>query len=450
MSPLPTRTGLARGLAVAIPGVGAMVMLAVLSLGWVRTRSAADLILRGEASLLVERVARAVRDTPGQATDGALQAVLEGEARAGLVFVAALDRDGEVVARSGAAPAGMDEATRLRPGDFLRDGSRAWFRSQRIGGGPSRPRDDERPPWDGDRPRRDPDRPPRDGDRPSRPDRPPPRQGERQPDVSLLVLFEPHLVGQIDRAGRATLVAGVLGALGLLLLGAIANRLLRRNEEALSRLERERRLASLGTMSAVVAHELRNPLAALKGHAQLLVEALEAQPREKAQAQRVVDAAWRLERLSGSLLELARTGSLSREDASPASLVAAAVAPLDASRVRVDASRAPERWSLDPLRFQQVVTNLVENGLQADDRGPVEVRVARESGRLVVEVRDRGPGVPAADRERIFEPFVTMRARGVGLGLAVARQLVALHGGSLVALDAPGGGALFRMEIPSS
>jgi two-component system sensor histidine kinase HydH len=241
----------------------------------------------------------------------------------------------------------------------------------------------------------------------------------------------------------------VLGALGLLLLGALANRLLRRNEEAMRRLEQERHLASLGTMSAVVAHELRNPLAALKGHAQLLVESLESQPREKAQAQRVVDAAWRLERLSGSLLDLARTGTLAREEASPASLVKASVAPLDPSRVRVDESWAPARWSLDPIRFQQVVMNLVENGLQTTGDGAVEVRIAEEGGHLVIEVRDHGPGVPAADRERIFEPFVTSRAHGVGLGLAVARQVVALHGGTLVALDAPGGGALFRIEIPA-
>jgi two-component system sensor histidine kinase HydH len=262
------------------------------------------------------------------------------------------------------------------------------------------------------------------------------------------VLFQPRLVEQVDRAANATLAAGILGAVGLLLLGALALRLLRRNEEALRRLEQERRLAGLGTMSAVVAHELRNPLAALKGHAQLLVESLEPHPREKAQAERVVEAAWRLERLSASLLELARTGDLSREDAAPAALVRAAVAPLDGARLRLDDTRSPPRWSLDPLRFQQVVTNLVENALQSTADGPVEVRVGEEAGRLVVEVRDRGPGVPEADRDRIFEPFVTTRAKGVGLGLAVARQIVALHQGSLVVLDAPGGGACFRLEIP--
>jgi two-component system sensor histidine kinase HydH len=264
----------------------------------------------------------------------------------------------------------------------------------------------------------------------------------------VVVLFEPRLVGEVDRAASATLLAGTLGALGLLLLGMLAMRLLRRNEDSLRRLEQERRLASMGTMSAVVAHELRNPLAALKGHAQLLVESLELHPREKAQAERVVEAAWRLERLSASLLELARTGALMREDVAPAALVRAAVAPLDGERIRVDDSQSPPRWSLDPLRFQQVVTNLADNALQSTASAPVEIRVATEEGRLVVEVRDHGPGVPKGDRERIFEPFVTTRAKGVGLGLAVARQVVALHRGSLEVVDAPGGGACFRIAIP--
>jgi two-component system sensor histidine kinase HydH len=446
---------MARWLVVALPGVGALVMLLVLSLGWVQTRNAADLILRGEAALLVERVGRAVRELPRPPPDDALRSVVDTEKRAGLLFVAVVGQDGVVTGRSGPDPSGLEEAAALRPGDFRRDGIRAWARSQRLGARPPRddarpPRDDERPPRDDERPPRDDERPPPDDAPPPRGDRPPAAQGPRQPDISVLVLFEPHLVGKVDRAGRATLLAGVLGAVGLLILSALANRLLRRNEEAMRRLEQERHLASLGTMSAVVAHELRNPLAALKGHAQLLVESLESQPREKAQAQRVVDAAWRLERLSRSLLDLARTGTLAREEASPAFLVKAAVAPLDPSRVRVDESRAPARWSLDPLRFQQVVMNLVENGLQTTADGAVEVRVAEERGRLVVEVRDHGPGVPLADRERIFEPFVTTRARGVGLGLAVARQVVALHGGTLLALDAPGGGALFRIEIPQA
>ncbi len=421
-------------------------MLAVLGAGWVQTRRSEELVLRGEAALLVERVAREVRNQRAPFTDEVLRDVVLRESRAGLVYVAAMRGDDALAASSSPPPPGLPGARELRPGDVRRDGNGAWARSQNL---PRQPPDGEPPPR-GDGERRPPGSrgPGDDGDdRPPREDRPQ-REPGRPPSISLVVKFEPRLVGDIDHAARATLAAGVAGAFGLVLLGLLALRLLRRNEESLRRLEEERRLASLGTMSAIVAHELRNPLAALKGHAQLLVEALGSSPREKAQAQRVVDGAWRLERLSGSLLELARTGDLLREPVAPAALVRATVEALEQGRVRVDDVAAPATWSLDAQRFQHVVANLVDNALQAAPGRPVELRVAAEGGRLVVEVRDHGPGVPPADRERLFEPVVTTRAKGVGLGLAVARQVAAMHGGTLTVRDAPGGGAIFRVEVP--
>lgn len=449
MASAVTRTSRAHWLVLALPAVGAAVMLVVVWLGWVQSHRSAEMVLRGEAALLVERVSRSVRDQASPVTDEELRDVVRGESRAGLLFAAAVRPDGEVVARSSDLPPGFDSVADLRPGDFRTDGHRAWARSQNLQnrGRPQRdranrpPRDDQRPPRDDRGPPSDDRRPPGDDERPS-------PGGDRAPAISLVVLFEPALVTRVDRAADATAVAGILGALGLLLLGALALRLLRKNEEALRRLEQEKRLASLGAMSAVVAHELRNPLAALKGHAQLLVESLDAQPKEKAQAERVVEGAWRLERLSTSLLELARRGTLSREVTTPASLVRAAAVQVGGDRVRVDDSAAPPAWSLDPLRFQQVVVNLVDNAMQAAPGQPVEVRIARDGELLVVDVRDHGPGVPVGERERIFEPFVTTRARGVGLGLAVARQIVMLHGGTLGVDEAPGGGARFRVAIP--
>ncbi len=122
MAAQPTRTASARWLVVALPGVGALVMLAVLTLGWVQTRNAADLILRGEASLLLDRVGRAVRDLPAPPSGEALHAVVDSEARAGLLFLAAVGPDGSVIAQSGPAPDGIPEAEDLRAGDFRRDG----------------------------------------------------------------------------------------------------------------------------------------------------------------------------------------------------------------------------------------------------------------------------------------------------------------------------------------
>jgi signal transduction histidine kinase len=110
----------------------------------------------------------------------------------------------------------------------------------------------------------------------------------------------------------------------------------------------------------------------------------------------------------------------------------------------------PDTWSLDPARMEQVLINLIDNALKVT---PPEERVSVEIGRVGAElfyaVRDRGPGVPAAERARIFEPFHTTNVRGTGLGLAVVRRIVELHGGRIEVSDAPSGGAVFRVFIPT-
>lgn len=401
---------------VALPGVGALVVLGVLLFGWTKTSRSSWLLLRGEADTILHGVSRELREAGAPADEAILRAIVEEGAPRGLLYVAIVRADGEFVAASGPPREGLTQAMALGPGESLRVGERAWAKS-----------------------------------RPLPPPRPAPRaaEGTGGRGAMLLVHFEARLVAEVDRAVAATLLVGALEGVGLLVLSLVAHRLLRGRDEALRRLEHEQRLAALGTMSAVVAHELRNPLASLKGHAQLLAEGLDALPRQKEQAQHIVDGAWRLERLSTSLLEFVRSGDLERQDVAPAEVVRGALAEMDPGRVRLDDGQAPPSWSLDPLRMQQAVANLVENAQQAAPDAPVEVRVGRERGRLVIEVRDRGPGVPVAERERIFEPFVTTRTRGMGLGLAIARQVVSRHGGTLEVVSAEGGGACFRAEIPA-
>jgi two-component system sensor histidine kinase HydH len=233
------------------------------------------------------------------------------------------------------------------------------------------------------------------------------------------------------------------------------------SERAEQRHAQQRQLAALGEMSAVLAHELRNPLASLKGHAQLLQERLErdgADERTTAKAVRVVAEARRLEQLTHGLLDFVRLGELQRGPASPLAIVEAAIADFQKDRVDVEAEHAPASWSLDAQRMQQVISNLVDNALQAAADERVEVEVRTSASACVFEVRDRGPGVPDDQRELIFQPFHTTRTRGTGLGLAVSRRIVELHGGTieverncLHAASAPGnsgGGALFRVTIP--
>jgi two-component system sensor histidine kinase HydH len=197
-------------------------------------------------------------------------------------------------------------------------------------------------------------------------------------------------------------------------------------------------------MAAVMAHEIRNPLASLKGHAQLLLESAGGRAAEAALAQHVVDGALRLERISTSLLDLARAGSLERTPLDVRELLEGVAARHP--RVRLEAPRALT-WPVDPLRITQVLTNLVDNALQASSDSEVTLSLDEQPAGLTIDVRDQGPGVPAAERARIFEPFVTTKVTGTGLGLAIASRLVGLHGGTLELVDVPRG-ALFRITLP--
>jgi two-component system sensor histidine kinase KdpD len=108
--------------------------------------------------------------------------------------------------------------------------------------------------------------------------------------------------------------------------------------------------------------------------------------------------------------------------------------------------------SLDPVLVEQLLVNLLENAAKyVPAPAEVEVRAAREGGTLVVDVADRGPGIPPGDEERIFERFhrgAHAGVSGAGLGLPIARAIAEAHGGRLVASNRPGGGALFRLTLP--
>ena len=266
-----------------------------------------------------------------------------------------------------------------------------------------------------------------------------------------IVEIEPVQANELRGQAAWTLGIGALAAASLLAVAIVlVRREARRNADERAR-ERERRLAHLGEMSAVLAHEIKNPLASLKGNAQLLsqmlAKTLPEGDKPRAKAERVVDEAVRLEQLTNDLLKFVRTGVILRQSVDPAALVREAAGSVP-GEVTVETAAAPATWSLDAGRIREVIVNLVDNAVAAG--APVVATVRAEGKRLVIEVADHGPGVPEEDREKIFEPFHTGKAQGTGLGLAVARRVVESHGGTLSVLSAPSGGALFRAEIPES
>ncbi|HEY4188736.1 MAG TPA: ATP-binding protein [Polyangia bacterium] len=268
------------------------------------------------------------------------------------------------------------------------------------------------------------------------------------PPHELIVEFEP--IGSENARHRALAVLILSSsAAGLLTVAAlILGRRARRAEQAEIRLAAQRHLAQLGEMSAVMAHEIRNPLAALKGHAQLLAEKVD-DPALAARVDRIINEAIRLEQLTTDLLDFARSGAINVAAASPSDLLERAAQSTVPERIVRRSDSSPPVWSLDGTRIEQVLINLLENALAVTpDDQQVEAQALREGDALVYTVRDHGPGVPASERQRIFEPFHTTKLRGTGLGLPVAKRIVELHHGRIDVVDAVGGGAQFRVYIP--
>jgi two-component system sensor histidine kinase HydH len=268
----------------------------------------------------------------------------------------------------------------------------------------------------------------------------------------LVVEFEPSLEDGILRRALIGSLLGALATLAVSAAGLVFWRLTRRAEAAEHALERDRQLAVLGEMSAVLGHELKNPLTALKGHAQLLVEKLPADHPGRRGAETVVREAVRLESLTRQVLEFVRTGEVQRAPIDLAALLAESVAALGeagAARVRLAVPPDLPPFDLDASLVRQALANLLENALQASPPGdPVELGARLVSDGLELSVRDHGPGFAPGEEQQAFEPFFTRKARGTGLGLAVVRRVVEGHGGRARARNHPSGGAEIALTFP--
>jgi signal transduction histidine kinase len=195
-----------------------------------------------------------------------------------------------------------------------------------------------------------------------------------------------------------------------------------------------------------VSHELKSPITAIRGAAELLAHGLDDMPRADQErfAANVLEDAQRMEQLVSKLLMLARAENQSSDDAAPMIDVGAHVAELLAryeGRVELQLAEQPLRAAIEPDRLASMVSNLVENGLRHGAGEPVRVVLASEAPHVRLDVVDRGPGVSEANRKRLFERFFTTeRDRGgTGLGLAIVKGIAEGRGGRVGArFDAEG------------
>ncbi|MFV1958885.1 MAG: nitrogen regulation protein NR(II) [Planctomycetota bacterium] len=217
------------------------------------------------------------------------------------------------------------------------------------------------------------------------------------------------------------------------------------------------RLATLGQLSAVMAHEIKTPLASIRGAAEIVVgERTDAAEREEFSAILVRESD-RLNRVVARFLDFARPRASVLAEANVGDAIRDVVelVQTEASKRHVrlhahaDIRLPPVR--IDPGQLRQVLLNLVMNALQAmgDGGGRLVVGAEQLEASVRIVVRDSGPGIPSSVRERIFEPFVTTRSDGTGLGLAIVKRILDNHASSIEIRGADGGGVIVEILLPA-
>ncbi|MBO6938015.1 MAG: PAS domain-containing protein [Deltaproteobacteria bacterium] len=219
--------------------------------------------------------------------------------------------------------------------------------------------------------------------------------------------------------------------------------------------KRAEQLAVLGHLAAGLAHEIRNPLGAIRGSVQLVRDASELNEEDATLLDLVQGEVLRLNELVTTMLAVGRPVAPTPTDIDLADvaqgvsqLVSGDQELLGSKTIQVEAAE-PLPLEADADAIRQVVWNLVKNALQASpERGVVTVRARRSDEAVVLEVEDQGEGIPEAEREKLFDMFYSKRARGIGLGLALVHQIVESHKGTISVADGADGGALLRVTLP--
>jgi signal transduction histidine kinase len=220
---------------------------------------------------------------------------------------------------------------------------------------------------------------------------------------------------------------------------------------------RQERISTIGRLSGSIVHDLRNPLAAIYGGAEMLVDADLPPAHVKRLAGNIYRASRRIQELLTDLLNVSR-GKHAAPEACRLREVAAAACEAHAhaaeqQHVTISLEISPEiELLLERNRIERTFTNLIGNAIEAmPDGGAIRITAEMTGDSVVAHVEDNGPGISPEVRAQLFQPFVSVGKRnGLGLGLALSRQTVIEHGGDMWLESTPGGGARFSFRLPGA
>jgi signal transduction histidine kinase len=244
----------------------------------------------------------------------------------------------------------------------------------------------------------------------------------------------------------------VRDALGKILDLELAVMLNTYRDDLLAQQSRVERLSTFGQLVGSIGHDLRNPLGVIETSLFILRGRAGEDERVKKHLDRIAEQLSIANGIVTNLLDMIRERPLRREPVALAAVLAGAAAavrrPAEVT-IALDGLDALPPVDGDPVQLRQVFVNLLENAVHAaSPAGEVRVRGAAPEGAVEVAVEDSGPGVDPATRRRLFEPLVTTKEKGIGLGLALVKRIAERHGGSVEYSDRPGGGARFTVRVP--
>jgi PAS domain S-box-containing protein len=226
-------------------------------------------------------------------------------------------------------------------------------------------------------------------------------------------------------------------------------------KESEKRLQEQAALARLGEMAAVVAHEVKNPIAGIRGALQVISSRMPPDTRDRAV---MGDIIARLDGLNGvveDLLVFARPRELRTEPVDLAGLIRQTIELIRrdpvVSALDVSIEGVAGLVQADPVQLQLVLHNVLMNAAQAmNGRGAVHITFSGGEGRTQTSIADTGPGMPPDVLEHAFEPFFTTKSRGTGLGLPLARRIIEAHGGEITIHTPPHGGTTVTLVLPAA